>query len=104
MEKGKLYTIPVTKRIKQLFKRLSWRKGHIYEKFLQKYGNSLEEFMRVYRQIKEVPRGIIDKEMVITKSKQVTEAFMGYLAIKLIEAKGDIEKARKSVREDLSLD
>jgi len=70
MEKEKLSSIPITKKQKAVYKKISWRKGKVLESFRRKYGEEIESYRNVHLQVREVPKSLIDKDIVVAKKEK----------------------------------
>ena len=107
MERRKYITLRVTRKVKELYKRISYRKAVFFERFYEKHKGRLFEYTNVVDTITKLPPSITGCRYSITapvnvKEKEHFKAFIGYMILKLIENKGEIEKALSSIRRELN--
>ena len=106
MEKKKYYTVRVSKKLKDVYKNVSYTKSELLASFRRKYFQDYSYYVSVYEEFSKIPPNILGGKFNIiapvnVKSKEEIKAFVGYMIEILRKVKGDVKSAINFIRRDL---
>jgi len=107
MEEKEYFSLRVGRRQAEVWHKLPYRRCELLKKFEQKFKEEIEMYRDLQRLITEAPPTLVEKKQIVFEprggiTKELLEAFFGYIAKKLEKYEGEIDKVKTEILEELN--